>query len=270
MRLPKTRPRHPWGDLSGRDVDLKAGTIRVRAAFAERSNGEIVLGPPKSRAGHRVVGIPGVIFPAPSEHLSVFSRPGPDGLVFPGPKGGPLRRGNFNRQAAWPRAVAAIGVKGLHFHDLRHSGKVWAATSGAGLRDLMVRMGHDSERAAVMYQHQAREPTRRSRRLSTRTPMLSYARTALGQGQRFRSANGTLMAHHPDERGLHRMYPLPCRPLTWAFTSERVRGIEPPLSAWEVSVTIRRLPADPLACGTLAGLTASDRESPSGLMRSGT
>jgi len=31
-----------------------------------------------------------------------------------------------------------------------------AATSGAGLRDLMARMGHDSERAAIIYQHQAR------------------------------------------------------------------------------------------------------------------
>ncbi len=148
-----------WGEviaLRRCDVDVKAGVVRVRAAFAERSTGEIILGPPKSRAGRRVVGIPGVIVPALLEHLSVFSAPGPDGLVFPVPKGGPLRRGNFNRQAVWPRAVAAIGVKGLHFHDLRHSGNAWAATSGAGLRDLMARMGHDSERAAIIYQHQAR------------------------------------------------------------------------------------------------------------------
>jgi integrase len=148
-----------WGEVTALrrcDVDVKAGTIRVRAAFAERSTGEIVLGPPKSRAGRRVVGIPSVILPALTEHLSAFSAPGPDGLVFPGPKSGPLRRGNFNRQAAWSQAVAAIGVKGLHFHDLRHSGNAWAATSGVGLRDLMARMGHDSERAAIIYQHQAR------------------------------------------------------------------------------------------------------------------
>lgn len=97
-----------------------------------------------------------MIFPALAEHLSAFSSPGPDGLVFPGLKGGPLRRGNFNKQAAWPQAVEAIGAKGLHFHDLRHSGNAWAATSGAGLRDLIARMGHDSERAAIIYQHQAR------------------------------------------------------------------------------------------------------------------
>jgi hypothetical protein len=31
-----------------------------------------------------------------------------------------------------------------------------AASSGAGLRDLMARMGHDSERAAMIHQHEAR------------------------------------------------------------------------------------------------------------------
>jgi hypothetical protein len=30
-----------------------------------------------------------------------------------------------------------------------------AAVSGAALRDLMARMGHDSERAAMIYKHQA-------------------------------------------------------------------------------------------------------------------
>ncbi|GAA2097804.1 hypothetical protein GCM10009780_45810 [Actinomadura alba] len=49
--------------------------------------------------------------------------------------------------------VAAIGVPGLHFHDLRHTGNTIAAQSGASLRDLMDRMGHDSVRAAMIYQH---------------------------------------------------------------------------------------------------------------------
>ena len=31
-----------------------------------------------------------------------------------------------------------------------------AASGGAGIKDLMARMGHDSERAAMIYQHQAR------------------------------------------------------------------------------------------------------------------
>jgi integrase len=58
--------------------------------------------------------------------------------------------------SAWPQAVASIGMPGLHFHDLRHTGNQFAANSRAGLRDLMTRMGHDSERATMIYQHEAR------------------------------------------------------------------------------------------------------------------
>jgi integrase len=57
--------------------------------------------------------------------------------------------------SAWLYAVRSIGAEGLHFHDLRHTGNTFAASSGARLRDLMARMGHDSERAAMIYQHEA-------------------------------------------------------------------------------------------------------------------
>jgi integrase len=148
-----------WGEVTAlrrSDLDLTAGTVRVRAAFVERSTGEILLGPPKSRAGRRIVGIPQAIIPVLREHLSVFVKAEPGALVFPGVMGGPLRRGNFNKMSAWPYAVRSIGAEGLHFHDLRHTGNTFAASSGAGLRDLMARMGHDSERAAMIYQHEAR------------------------------------------------------------------------------------------------------------------
>jgi integrase len=128
----------------------------VRAAYAERSTGELVLGPPKSRAARRIVGIPSSIVPALRGHLSLFVGPEAEALIFPGVKGGPLRRSNFNKMAAWPHAVHAIGAAGLHFHDLRHTGNHFAAASGASLKDLMARMGHDSERAAIIYQHEAR------------------------------------------------------------------------------------------------------------------
>ena len=32
-------------------------------------------------------------------------------------------------------------MSGLHFHDLRHTGSQFAANSGAGMQDLMARMG---------------------------------------------------------------------------------------------------------------------------------
>jgi integrase len=148
-----------WGEVTALrrcDLDLDSGIVRVRAAFVERSTGEILLGPPKSRAGRRMIGIPAAITPALREHLSIFTKADPGALVFPGAKGGPLRRGNFNKMSAWPQAVKSIGAEGVHFHDLRHTGNTFAAAGGAGIKDLMARMGHDSERAAMIYQHEAR------------------------------------------------------------------------------------------------------------------
>jgi integrase len=55
------------------------------------------------------------------------------------------------------KARAAIGLPDLHFHGLRHRGNTMAAGRGAGLRELMERMGHSSTRAALTYQHATQE-----------------------------------------------------------------------------------------------------------------
>jgi integrase len=67
-----------------------------------------------------------------------------------------LRRSGFNTRTRWVDVVKDMGMPGLHFHDLRHTGNMLAAESGAGLKDLMARMGHDNVRAAMIYQHAVR------------------------------------------------------------------------------------------------------------------
>ncbi len=145
-----------WGEaiaLRRQDIDLDGGRLTVKRTLSERSTGQIIEGPPKSRAGARVVALPRAIADRLAEHLAEMAADEPDALVFAGDTGVPLRRSNFNRQCRWPQSVAAIGAAGLHFHDLRHTGNHLAAQSGASLRDLMLRMGHDSMRAALIYQH---------------------------------------------------------------------------------------------------------------------
>jgi integrase len=75
--------------------------------------------------------------------------------------GGILRRGNFRRDTRWHEAVAAIGAPDLHFHDLRHTGNTVAARDGTSVADLEARMGHDSARAALIYQHATIEADQR-------------------------------------------------------------------------------------------------------------
>lgn len=145
-----------WGEavaLRRRDVDTEAGTVTVRRQYLEMDTGDLIVGPTKSRAGARTVVLPAAIVPAIREHLERHTSSEPAALVFTGAKGGVLRRGNFRRASRWADAVAAVGAPGLHFHDLRHTGNTLAAQSGASLRDLMDRMGHDSVRAAMIYQH---------------------------------------------------------------------------------------------------------------------
>ncbi|WP_328708409.1 tyrosine-type recombinase/integrase [Microbispora hainanensis] len=127
---------------------MRADVPELAATFIERSTGELALGPPQSKAGRRVVGIPEGIVPALREHLATYVQDDPGALLFPAAKGGPLRRNGFNTRTRWVDVVKQMGLPGLHFHDLRHTGNMLAAESGAGLKDLMARMGHDNVRAA--------------------------------------------------------------------------------------------------------------------------
>ncbi|WP_312867927.1 tyrosine-type recombinase/integrase [Amycolatopsis pithecellobii] len=63
-----------------------------------------------------------------------------------------MRRPNFAQRTKWTETVKKLGLKGVHFHDLRHAGNVWASKAGMSTRDLMARMGHDDMRAALIYQ----------------------------------------------------------------------------------------------------------------------
>ncbi|WP_425833772.1 tyrosine-type recombinase/integrase [Streptomyces fractus] len=143
-----------WGELVGlhrRDIDLEQGTVRVRRAVAELFNGKQEIKAPKSAAGKRTVAVPLVIVAEIRVHLKRYAEQGAEGRVFIGVKGATPRRNHFNK--LWRAACDDAGIKGLHFHDLRHTGNTLAASTGASTRELMSRMGHSTTRAALIYQH---------------------------------------------------------------------------------------------------------------------
>jgi len=137
--------------LTRDDIDMEAGTVRIDKAALELSSGERVIGPPKTQAGRRSVTIPPHVLAAIIEHLGEFTPLGPSGLVFVGTLAQPVRRASFYK--SWSQATSAVGVAGLHFHDLRHTGATLAASVGASTRELMARLGHASPSAALRYQH---------------------------------------------------------------------------------------------------------------------
>ncbi|HEV2371912.1 MAG TPA: site-specific integrase [Streptosporangiaceae bacterium] len=150
-----------WGELAALrrcDVDLRKRTVRVERSVTELPGGGFHYGPPKSEAGKRLVAIPAHIIPALRSHLADFTDTADEALVFTSPTGSPLRHGNFRRRF-WLPALAHVGLTGVHFHDLRHTGNDLSASAGATLREMMDRMGHSSPRAALIYMHgsQARQ-----------------------------------------------------------------------------------------------------------------
>lgn len=132
-------------------IDLLHRRLMVVEQLQQLKDGTPVVGPPKSDAGVRTVAIPSAIVPDLERHLSRYGSPEPDGLVFVGTRGQPVRLATF--YAEWQKATRAVGLERFHFHDLRHTGNTLAASTGASTKELMSRMGHSSPRAALIYQH---------------------------------------------------------------------------------------------------------------------
>lgn len=176
-------------ELRRGDVDTKTGTIRVRRGVvrvreATEDGGHRYVRKvktPKSAAGSRDVAIPPHLLPVVRQHLLEHAAPGRDGLLFPGrvdhdddgrvtavrhlstsafygheailnADGSVRRRGD-----GYYEARRQAGRPDLRFHDLRHTGAVLAAQTGATLAELMNRLGHSTPGAAMRYQHAAAE-----------------------------------------------------------------------------------------------------------------
>lgn len=159
-------------ELRRQDVDLRRGKLRIRRAVV-LVEGERIVSTPKSAAGVRDVTIPPHLLPTITDHLERFAQPGPSGLLFPADHGGHLSQSTLNGKpgrrriikgriinessSGFCRAREAAGRPDLRLHDLRHTGAVLAAQTGATLAELMARLGHSTPAAAMRYQHAARD-----------------------------------------------------------------------------------------------------------------
>ena len=137
-----------WGELMGlrrSRVDLLRGTIAVVEQLTE-VDGALSFAALKTDASRRTIALPQFVLEELIHHINTYAEAGPNGLVFPAPEGGPMRRSNFTRRV-WIPARTELGFDGVRFHDLRHTAAAVAIASGAANPLVLSRrLGHSTTR----------------------------------------------------------------------------------------------------------------------------
>jgi len=125
--------------------------------------GVLHIGPPKTRASRRTVGLPRFVAEELADHLADPADPAdPEAFVFTAPQGGPLRVTGF-RARVWRPATRAAGLDGLRIHDLRHTAVALWIAAGANPKEVAARAGHASVSFTLdRYGHRAPRPAGRA------------------------------------------------------------------------------------------------------------
>lgn len=141
-------------ELRRRDLDLKAGVLKVSRQVQHIQGVGPVVTPPKSEAGTRVVTIPAPLIPVLKDHIAAHAGPGRGGLIVPHPEHQEKHLHPNTFRTIFNRARTTVaGLDGFKFHDLRHTGLTEFARQGATARELMRRGGHKDIAVAMGYQH---------------------------------------------------------------------------------------------------------------------
>ena len=142
------------------DIDLTPWRNQgpARCSTSRRREPPLV-GNPKGSGQARDVAIPPHLLPEFERHLNAHVPPANLSPVYGRDSGEQLASSTLYRWF-YPAREAA-GRPDLRWHDLRHTGAVLAAATGATLAELMNRLGHSTVGAAMRYQHAAQIATPR-------------------------------------------------------------------------------------------------------------
>ncbi|WNV89035.1 tyrosine-type recombinase/integrase [Umezawaea sp. Da 62-37] len=141
-------------ELRRADVDTKRGVVHIRRGVT-RTKGKRIVKDPKSDAGKREVNIPPHLIPMVKNHLRDHVAGSKVALLFPATSDNTRHMAPSSLYRVFYPAREKAGRDDLRFHDLRHTGAVLAAATGATLAELMARLGHSTPGAAMRYQHAA-------------------------------------------------------------------------------------------------------------------
>lgn len=128
--------------LRWQDVDLTAGTLRIRQTYHPKHG----FGPPKTRAAKRIVFMPG-------ELVEILDQGPAHQLVFPGPGGNPWCSSGLVRDHFHP-ACDRAGLRRIRWHDLRHTFATLNIAIGENIKYISEQLGHTSIRITLdLYAH---------------------------------------------------------------------------------------------------------------------
>lgn len=132
------------------DLDLELASLSVVQTLHRLRTGEYVIRQPKSQKGRRLV----AMSPSLAILLREYKRNEelsrrmlglellPSDLVFSHPDGTPLRPNSITR--AFQTMAKSVGIKGVRFHDLRHTHATLMLRQGVHPKIVSERLGHSS------------------------------------------------------------------------------------------------------------------------------
>ncbi|HEX2903441.1 MAG TPA: site-specific integrase [Jatrophihabitans sp.] len=134
--------------LQWKDVDLDAGTVRIRRALQRQGGTGLVFVEPKSRAGRRTIALPGQLVEVLRGHrdqqnierLAAANLWHEYDLVFAQVTGKPIdpRRDYLD----WKALLRRAEVRDARLHDARHTAATLLLTQGVPARVAMQILGH--------------------------------------------------------------------------------------------------------------------------------
>lgn len=167
------------GEVLGLTVDRVDFLGRAVKVDRQLQGGELVT--PKTKASTRVIPLATTTVELLSAHVAATGHR--DGLLFRGRNGEPVLGQRFNE--AWRAATTKAGVA-LRFHDLRHFYASLLVASGASVKVVQARLGHQRATETLdVYGHlwPDEEDSTRAAVEAVLAPIADYSRTrAAGEG----------------------------------------------------------------------------------------